>query len=340
MHLVRTGAVQGIERLVLALGGDPFAAMRRVGLGQPQFRDPDSYIAYPKLAELLAACAAECRCPVFGLLLTTNQPVEVLGPLPMISARADTVGEALEMAERYLYLHASGVQLRRELRGDVLELGLELDIGNPPGLDQLLQLSVAHLAIYLAGLLDRGPGEFSLSFRQDAPPAGEFSRLLKYRRLRFEQEFDGLTLPAALLRRRVTLNEDLLSQHLQAYLAQLQASYPDSLEQQVRDVIGRLLPSGECNLRRVAATLDMGQRSLQSRLRERGTGYRELLEQTRCDFARQHLQLGRISITDLALQLGYAELAVFSRHFKRWTGQTPRQWRRSHRTAGSGPDPA
>jgi AraC-like DNA-binding protein len=122
-----------------------------------------------------------------------------------------------------------------------------------------------------------------------------------------------------------------LSEHLRSYLAALQQRYPDNLCDQVRDVIGKLLPSGECSLEQVAATLDLQPRVLQLRLKRERSSYGELLRETRRDVAEQHLRHGSLSVTDLALKLGFAETSVFSRSFKAWTGQSPREWQRNHR---------
>ena len=126
------------------------------------------------------------------------------------------------------------------------------------------------------------------------------------------------------------LRFDLLA-HLQEHLHYLQSRYPGNLADQARDIIGRLLPTGECCIERVATALGMHERTLQSRLQQNGESYRGLLQQVRQSLAEQQLRYGAQTITELALQLGYAEVAVFSRHFRRWTGISPRAWQKQHR---------
>lgn len=336
MHLVRTGSALGIEGLVKELGGNPIAVLESVGLRQSQFRDPDTYIAYHKLAELLQAGAAACDAPLFGLLLVQRQPLAVLGDLPMIAARAATVKEALEVSNRFLYLHASGVQVQTLIRRDRAQVRLEIHIGRPPGIDQLMQLSVGHVALFAAGMLNSDRFSLSLHLKQPAPPEAISSGNLRFHNLHFDAAFDGISLPAESLDYRNHQDEEALNEHLQQYLDNLKARYPDRLENQVAEVIGRILPAGECAVERVAATLDVNPRTLQARLQAAGTSYREILQQTRQNLAMQHLSSDTTSVTDLALQLGYAEVAVFSRHFKRWTGLSPRAWRETHQQEKSG----
>ena len=66
---------------------------------------------------------------------------------------------------------------------------------------------------------------------------------------------------------------------------------------------------------------------LQKRLTDEGTTFSAVAEQTRIDKARQSLASKSRSISDIALDLGYSEHSCFTRAFKRWTGQTPEEYR-------------
>ncbi len=335
MYRVRSGAAAGMAKLLHELGANPIALIEGVGLSEAQFRDPDTYIPYSKLAEMMELGASRCGAPLFGLLLAERQTATVLGGLALAVTGATTVGEALEAAAKYLYLHASGVHLEQRTRDQRIHLSLSLDVVSELGTDQLIQMSVGHLATFTADLLDCDRFGLPLYFRQ-APPAGaDAGPGSRFRQLRFGQAFDGIAIRDKLLKRPMHRDTELLRAHFQDYLQQLQGRYPDSLEEQVREIIGHLLPAGECSIERVAATLDMHPRTLQIRLSQQNRSYRQILQATRFDLAQRHLRQGTASITDLALQLGYAEVAVFSRHFKRWSGMSPREWQRSQRAACS-----
>jgi AraC-like DNA-binding protein len=77
----------------------------------------------------------------------------------------------------------------------------------------------------------------------------------------------------------------------------------------------------------------MSVRNLQRSLQAEGTSYQQLLDQTRKELAVRHLQQPQSSIHDVAFLLGFSEPSAFHRAFKRWTGQTPREYRLSLRTA-------
>ncbi|ODW77131.1 helix-turn-helix transcriptional regulator [Vibrio parahaemolyticus] len=330
MYIVRSGAADKFDSLVSELGQNPVEIMAAVGLSAAQFRDPDTYLAYPRLAELLEEAATRCKQPLFGALLAERQNLQSLGDLPMLVSRAETVGDALARVNDFLYLHSSGVTLNMTPQDDWVRLSLSIDVHSERGiaqLMQLMQLSVSHLTMFIASLLDIEASHFSLHLTQHAGFEAEQGEFAQQNKLRFGDKFDGILLKASLLNAKNHQDEDALERHFQQHLKELQTRYPNNLSDQAANMIGRLLSTGECSVERVARALDLHPRMLQSKLKQQGTSYRQLLQQVRQDFAEQRLSENIQSITDIALQLGYAETAVFSRHFRSWTGKSPRQWR-------------
>ncbi|WP_256931537.1 AraC family transcriptional regulator ligand-binding domain-containing protein, partial [Vibrio parahaemolyticus] len=144
MYIVRSGAADKFDSLVSELGQNPVEIMAAVGLSAAQFRDPDTYLAYPRLAELLEEAATRCKQPLFGALLAERQNLQSLGDLPMLVSRAETVGDALARVNDFLYLHSSGVTLNMTPQDDWVRLSLSIDVHSERGIAQLMQLSVSH----------------------------------------------------------------------------------------------------------------------------------------------------------------------------------------------------
>ena len=111
MAIVRSGAAQEFDRLTLEFEQNPNEIMSEVGLALSQFRDPDTYIAYSRLADLLEVAAAKCQEPLFGILLGQRQSLLGLGDIVVLVSQADTLGDALAHVNDYLYLHCSGIRL-------------------------------------------------------------------------------------------------------------------------------------------------------------------------------------------------------------------------------------
>ena len=77
----------------------------------------------------------------------------------------------------------------------------------------------------------------------------------------------------------------------------------------------------------------LGVRRECGRLRAEGHSYSGLVEQARYLAARGLLRDGGIGITEIALDVGYSDAANFNRAFRRWTGVTPREFRRQELSA-------
>jgi len=90
-----------------------------------------------------------------------------------------------------------------------------------------------------------------------------------------------------------------------------------------------LMPKGEPSREKVADMLGTTSRSLHRKLNEVDTSYKTILDDTRKSLALQYIRQTDISITTITYQLGFLDSSSFSRSFKRWTGQSPSDYRKS-----------
>jgi AraC-like DNA-binding protein len=328
MHLIRTGALTGYTTLVSKLGHNPVLLLHQVGLTPGQLRNPNTYISYQKMADLLDITAEQCHDSLFGLRLASNHSAMVIGELAYGIGMQPTLGDSLRYASTHLALHAQGAHLEEQVLGEQTRWCFYLDFTNDWGLRQLIQLSIGHLSIGL--LNDNAPNrQVSIHLKQAEPT--NYEKVSGYQKLLvFNSDFDGVQFPTIFSNQKVSQDPDILRDYFQQRIQMLEQLYPNSLPSQLKYLFTSALESGECNLPQVAASLNLHPRVLQKKLHAEGTSFSKLLQQTREDIACQHLRESNIGITDLALKLGYAEVSIFSRYFKRWTGLSPQQWRRQH----------
>ena len=78
----------------------------------------------------------------------------------------------------------------------------------------------------------------------------------------------------------------------------------------------------------VADKLGMTKRSMQRRLCEEGVTFSQLVDDVLKTRAQELVSESTKPITEIGLELGYADTAHFSRAFKRWTGMSPRAFRK------------
>ena len=127
-------------------------------------------------------------------------------------------------------------------------------------------------------------------------------------------------------------NRNLLFKFEQ-YAKELLKKYDHShlFTNKVRELLKIKLAEGLTDIEIVAKELAMGVRNLQLKLKTENTSYQMLLDETRKDLAIGHLENRELSIAEVAYSLGFSDPSVFHRAFKKWTGDTPGNYRRDHK---------
>jgi AraC-like DNA-binding protein len=96
----------------------------------------------------------------------------------------------------------------------------------------------------------------------------------------------------------------------------------------VKQIIIQSLSSGNCSKQRVANEMAMSPSALQQKLAERNSSFQDLLNRVRQSLALAYMEQARVSITEMSFLLGFADTSSFTRAFRRWTGKSPRDYRR------------
>jgi AraC-like DNA-binding protein len=97
----------------------------------------------------------------------------------------------------------------------------------------------------------------------------------------------------------------------------------------VRCAMRKLTAEARCSVESVACELAVSPRTLQRRLERAGTTFGAVSDDIRRDAALEHLRNPRVAIKEAAFLLGFSEPSTFYRAFRRWTGDTPANFRRT-----------
>ncbi|WP_165856218.1 AraC family transcriptional regulator [Marinobacter sp. JSM 1782161] len=98
----------------------------------------------------------------------------------------------------------------------------------------------------------------------------------------------------------------------------------------VRRLISKQMASERIDADSLANQLHMSRQTLYRRLKKEGMSFQELVEHVRKDKALRYVASDRYALGEIAFLLGFSELSAFSRAFKRWTGESPAQYRARH----------
>lgn len=165
-----------------------------------------------------------------------------------------------------------------------------------------------------------------------APPdyADQYERFFRIP-VAFNQEVDCLEFQRELL--DIPLHGDFPVLHRQAEMLVEQRLSRQSQRHGTAAQLHRLLEQNPAllgaNIDVLASQLNMHPRSLQRHLHAEGTSFVELQTEARLAIAVKSLQLQQESLDALSDRLGFSDRRSFTRAFKRWTGLSPRQYRRN-----------
>jgi AraC-like DNA-binding protein len=96
-------------------------------------------------------------------------------------------------------------------------------------------------------------------------------------------------------------------------------------------VEGLLMPSlhtGGESVDMIAGQLGVSRQTLFRKLKAEGVTFEKVLDDLRRQLALHYLGDGKVSVNETAYLVGFSDRTAFSRAFKRWTGSSPRAWRR------------
>ena len=315
----------------------------RAGLSEQELADPDSRIPFASYVRLLQAIDATPGSEQFGFLLGQTVSVRALGVVGFAMQHAADVRSAFACLERFRKLMGERVSPIIEELGDHVVFRQT----EPPELAPLASLGVAApvgTLTLLRELSGWSPGtELAVEAAfQFAEPA----ELAPYRAalgcpLRFGVRETQLRILRGVfdvpLRRADASLFAYLERHASALLARIPDRQP--LSAQLRDALLAQLPDGEPQQALLARRLGLSERTLQRRLRGEGTSFAALLDDLRAELARRYLSDPQLCVYEVAYLLGYSEPSPFHRAFRRWTGQTPREYRAERGLGTIAPSP-
>ncbi|MGC8121024.1 AraC family transcriptional regulator [Marinobacter sp. VGCF2001] len=146
----------------------------------------------------------------------------------------------------------------------------------------------------------------------------------------FGAEENQLYFPAELLSHASPHAEpELLALHERFASEQVARLEKKDIVGQVERIIAELLDSGEVTLDAVAERLGIKPRTLRTRLTEAETSFNQVLADFRYRLARQLLATTDESIDEIVYLTGFSEPSTFYRAFKRWSGMTPIEYRKT-----------
>jgi AraC-like DNA-binding protein len=305
-------AAAGIERAVLE---DPFARIESA--------------AYDRLQRRALDVTAD---PAFGLHMGEHASLAAFSLVGQLAVQCRTVRDGLAVLLRYYRIVADAPPPRLVEHGDQALLVYEIVRSPDPLCNRLrVEFGLTCLCSFAESFVGakRSEREVEVWFEHDAPEhASEYARIFRNRE-RFRRPSTGLLFPRAQLDTTQRHYDDRLFRLIRNEAEERLEELDGGVVGQVRRTIVSAYPDVALDVAGLAERLGMSSRSLRRHLRREGRTFPEVIREAMREIACRLLMERNATIQEAAYRMGFSEASAFHRAFKRWTGLTPAQWRRS-----------
>ncbi|MCB1687573.1 MAG: AraC family transcriptional regulator ligand-binding domain-containing protein [Halioglobus sp.] len=330
---LRTGPLSGIEPLLRSMGYDPAPVFSAAGIDPDDFRDVDHRIPYASAPHLLGQCAKITGADQFGLLLGQFFLLPQLGIPGLLATTASNVGAALHDIVHHFDLHDRGGVVTLNTFPRNTFLGYAITILDAEAIDQVYDLTITICCATLRSLCGPqwNPTRVELMRSQPKEPQlykDYFRAPVVYNSTRNAVVFSNKWLDYPLATADEHYHKDFVTS-----ARSLHHAMPNSVSLETRSALHSRMSQTDCNAAAIAALLGMGERTLHRRLQCEGTNFRKLLDETRRVSSWYYLRSTALPINSIATALGYGSTDAFDHAFKRWYGNSPKQWRDSARSS-------
>jgi hypothetical protein len=246
--LIRSTVLEGFRELAAEHGGSGDALLGRFGLERADAHSPTALIPYEAVLRLLDAASRTLRCPNFGARLARFQSLDKLGPLALLAINCRTVEAAIRSVASHLHTYTPGVRMELVCAAGAPP-SLQFDVEAPPGCAagrrQMVEFSLAFAVRGLYLLAGENFRPEAALLRHETPLPVRAYRLDFGVTPLFAQEIDALQISQRWLRQPVRLADERLRRAIDDYLEPLIQGERLVLDQQVAQLIIRLLPTGD-----------------------------------------------------------------------------------------------
>lgn len=326
---VMTAAARGLEVQALLDEYGPH------GLDAARLADPYARIPHELLERLFYELPRRLGDDAFGLHAAELGAAATHDAFDAALRNCRTGADVFSMLARYVRLLHEGAVIEIQREPGLVRCAERFPsvASVPPHFaEMVLGMWVLRLRQLLAPSAAGSHGALPLlavELRHPAPPSQREHQRLFGCDLRFEAPEYAIVLDPSVLEAPLPGADPMLGLVLERHLRELHDKLPppDDFLAAVRGAVDAGLGEPDLDIDRVARGLATSRRTLQRRLGSLGTSFHALLDQARREQALRHLRDPSLTLSDVAFMTGYAEMSAFFRAFRRWTGQTPGEFR-------------
>jgi AraC-like DNA-binding protein len=269
--------------------------------------------------------------PGFSVRVGRQMKIEDYGVLGLSWRTCSRAGEIFERSERYFKLLSDTFLWNITEENDISCVHLHRE-AHRRGLELSTEASFAATVVVLQAMTERKIFPVRVSFKH-RPPAdlsdyqSAFQCPILFNQPEYTISYKTVDLRTRTAKADLSINRFLV-ERVEEETKGLKVA-GNKLVFDVEKLITDALPSGIPSIHHIAEHLGMSNRTLTRRLSDAGVTYRDLIQRIQEEVARKLLKNSSRSMSEIAFETGFSEQSAFNRAFKRWTGKSPVEFRKS-----------
>jgi AraC-like DNA-binding protein len=276
------------------------------------------------ITNIVAACGDQ---PGLGLQAAARYPVTAFGLWGFAILTSPTLGEAIDVAVRFVQLSYAFCTFETRRHGDDLTIVIDARAVPAPIRRFVLERDAAAIPNLYREILGATPPPSRIGFALPDPgPAVTLYEAMFGSTPEFDATETSVTIESGLLNialpQASSHTAKLTEQQCRMLLEQREAR--TGRAGLVRDLL-LADPAAPPSLAQVADRLSCSTRTLRRQLEAEGTSFRRLLDEVRHHLGTELLQSG-MTVEQVSKRLGYTDVSNFSHAFHRWNGSSPRAY--------------
>jgi len=269
--------------------------------------------------------------PGFGVRVGQQMKIEDYGVLGLSWRTCSWAGEIFERSERYFKLLSNTFIWQIKEEGDISCVHLNRE-AHRRGLELSTEASLSATVVVLQAMTEKKIFPTEVTFKHDAPKDLTSHKAAFQCPILFNQPHYSISYKTTDLRTRTAKADSSINRFLVERVKEETNGLEvpgNKLVFDVEKLIADALPSGIPGIHHIAEHVGMSNRTLTRRLSEAGVTYRDLIKKMQEAVAKKLLKDSSRSIAEIAFETGFSEQSAFNRAFKRWTGLSPAEFRKS-----------
>jgi AraC-like DNA-binding protein len=326
LPLIRLSAINPLLLELERRGVDVGPVLHEHGLPIDLPVTNDLFVASDTVYELVEQCGELSQDKFFGFAVGTSLDLQNWPPIASATERATTVGELLTMFAVNAAEHSTATKFYVSTEGERSTFGFER-VRKPaftPGQNDAFYMGfmVRLLKHATRDRWDAASVLFTVADPNCIPANNEIYRIAKGGRSGVQISFPSQW-----------LFERFEQSHFRSKMGKESSDdMPRSLLDSLRTALRPHLHESDLTADKAAKICGHDRRRLSRELREQGTTLSKEIMALRAEQASSQLVGTDDPVAEIAEAVGFTDPTVFSRAFKNWTGQSPREYRRTHRS--------